>query len=488
MNNITEILFQQNHARLDKVAFVDEKGIITYRQLEDRTRRMSAWLVEQGIKPGDRVVLLLTDKIDTVVSILSTMLVGAVAVMTNPNGQQENIKYQIGLVTPGLILAEEKLIDFLKEVSTVPVKTTDEVINSVHKYAPWSNHDVGTLDDPALMLWTSGTSSKRPKVVVHLAKRMLDQGRLTGATAMEITSEDRIYSTGKLFFAYGFVIKILSAMWVGAEVYLDNALALPAHLRQIVKDYRPTLFCSVPVLFSQMLSEPVDMLPHARCVSSGDRLPDVLIDRWRTATGTTIHNCYGLTEFFVCSFNHQGDSAIGTPIPEQEIRIVNNDNQVLPANEVGHIQIKTITAGAGYYLEPEVNAQVFEPEWKPTGDLGYRDADNRFYGMGRAGDIIKVNGLFVNPGELEESLLSYPGVDQAAVVGKELRNDLVKIEAYIVVSADIKVDTNDLRRWMLTKYEKYSCPRTIHVVQELPRTDTGKLQRFKLKQAEGILI
>jgi benzoate-CoA ligase len=475
MNNIIEVLFERNRATPDKVAFEDEHGVITHSELESRARRMATWLVNYGVKPGDRVSIALYDRIDTVAAICATVLIGGVACMINPRGRRKNVLYQIEYVDPKLVIAESIL-------DVAASTTINEIVSASKQFVPWAGSSTTSIDDVAFMLWTSGTTG-HGKAVMQSHRNYIETSQLVGVDTIGVTGHDRIYATAKLFFAIGMYASFFWPLWAGAEAYLDLGLSIPARVRKNIETYQPTIFYSVPIIYSQISAQPIKCT--ALCLAGGDRLPQSVIDRWLVSSGQKIHNTSGVTEGTCCySYNRAGTTSAGTVVSGYAMRIVDEQGTELPAGKIGCLQIRTQYQALGYYQDPEWSSRVFGREWMPTGDYAYISDTGELNYMGRINDVIKINGQFINPSEIEDSLQNYPGVDQAAVVSCIDADELERIEAYIVPAGDAKLDIQDLRTWMLDRHERHACPRIIHTVDTLPRTDTGKVQRYILKQKE----
>jgi 4-hydroxybenzoate-CoA ligase len=477
MNNIIEVLFERNRSVPDKVAFEDEHGVITYSGLEARSRRMAEWMIRYGVKPGDRVSIVLYDRIDTVAAICATVLIGAVACMVNPRGRRDNMLYQIEYVEPALVIAEP--------VADIPHSSTiNEIVNGSAGLAPWQESSATNIDDVAFILWTSGTTG-HGKAVMQSHRNYIETSQLVGVDTIGVDSTDRIYTTAKLFFAIGMYASFFWPMYASAEAYLDSGLSIPARVRKNIERYQPTIFYSVPVIYSQLATRAIDC--SALCLAGGDRLPQSVIDRWQEHSGQLIHNTSGVTEGTCCySYNRMGTTSAGKIVKGYAMRVVDEAGKELVHNQIGRLQIRTDYQALGYYKDPEWTAKVFGHEWMATGDYAYITELGELNYMGRINDVIKINGQFVNPGEIEETLQNYPGVEQAAVISRIGPDDLERIEAYVVPAGTAQLNLQDLRAWMLSQHEKSTCPRVIHTVEELPRTDTGKVQRYILKQKETL--
>lgn len=460
MPNLARVLLSRNQSRLSSTAFQDETQTIDYATLERQSQQFAGWLSRQGLQPGDRVGILLPDSVDTVIAFLGTVLAGGIAVMISPQGRTETIEYKIKHTSPCVVLRQDNIKEILAQSRQFPPNFTV----------------AGNNKDPAFMLWTSGTTG-HPKAVVHSHDNVF--AHCVGVTELSVmaSSQDRIYSTAKLSFAYGIIHVLFGTMWAGACAFLDSGLAVPGRVCNNIQQFKPSIFFSVPVIYSQLVSRLKVDYP-IKFVSSGDRLPDALLTRWRQVIGQPIYNSLGTSECLTSFlFNHDGTTSVGQPVPMYQTRIVDGHGNTVPAGQVGHLQVKAPSAGLGYWNDEYWTAQYFK-DWITTGDSCYQDQLGNLYHMGRIGDVIKIAGHFINPKELEETLESYPGVEQAAVVSIPNEHGVERIEAYVVGTAT----SRELRHWMHKHHDRQQCPRKVHIVQELPRTDTGKIQRYKLRE------
>lgn len=471
MNNLAQILFEKNAENADRVVFEDNQETVTYAELEHRTRCLAAWLIDEGIRPGSRVNFVLLDKINTVAAFLAVTLIGAVAVMNNPRSRRDNLLQRLDFVDCALILAEPDLnIEYAVSV--------EQAVEVSAELMPFTGYHRSDLNDMAFMLWTSGTTG-HAKAVMHTHRSFLRNVE-TNCASYPTLSTDKIMCTSKLFFAFGINYSFMTTMWVGAQALLESGLTVPSTVRENIRRYQPTKIYSVPFVYSQLVSDQQPVEVHAKCFAAGDRLPPVLIDRWETMTGQRIYNMLGTSEVLnSILYNPKGTSSLGQATPGNRVRVVRADGILASVGEPGYLEVQAPTIALGYYKDPEWTGKIFK-DWVATGDVAYQDATGDFYHQGRATDIIKIRGQYVNPGDIEESLQAYPGVSQSAVVSRLGINDIAIVEAYVV--ADGTVTPKDLRKWILSKHERYMCPKIFYLVQELPRTDTGKVQRYLLRK------
>lgn len=481
MYNLAHTLFERNQSQPGRPAYTDDQETITYSQLEYRSRCFAQWLINHGVTPGDRIGIYLYDRISTVVAFLGTVYAGGIAVMSNPRGKDDNIIYQIDHTTPALVFAEPDRYFHMETLSNHPLWNIDTAMQEADSTLPATTPAVTQVYNTAFMLWTSGTTG-HSKAVMHSHHNAAVQSHSLGKMTLGIQSPDRIYSTAKLFFAYGIINSLFNTIWAGAHALLDPDMALPARVRRNIESFSPSYFFSVPVVYAQLGFRSEIGAVDAMCVSAGDRLPQPVVDQWEKVTGQTIYNCLGTTECLTAfSFNYHGGCSIGEPIPGYDMQVVDEHGNAMTSG-VGRLQVNAPSMGSGYWRDEEWTKQTFT-DWIATGDMAWCDARGQYHHVGRVGDIIKIAGQFVNPGELEETLTQYPGVEQAAVISRPNETGVEQIEAYVVPVLNRTLDALVLKQWMNRHHERHACPRKIHIVSELPRTDTGKIQRFRLRQA-----
>jgi benzoate-CoA ligase len=444
---------------------------VTYGEIEARARRIAAWLLLKGVKPGDLINLVLTDRINTIATFLGITLVGAVAVMINPRSNMQVLLYKLNFTDAKFTIAESNL----DLPDAVQIETVIQNSESVQPYVEYYNSDI---NDMAFILWTSGTTG-HAKAVMHSHRSFICNVETNMASCPTVAA-DKIFCTSKLFFAFGINYSFMTTMWAGAEAYLEPGLTIPSNFRQNVRKYQPTKIYTVPFVYSQLVNDQQPIKTNAMCFSAGDKLSSILIDKWESLTGKRIYNMLGTSEVLnSILFNPSGTNSLGKATLGNEIRIVDGEGNIVPIGQVGYLEVKAPTIALGYYKDPEWTNKIFK-EWVATGDVAYQDAElNYYYHQGRATDIIKIRGQWINPGDIEESISSHPDVEQCAVISKLGDNDIPIIEAFVV--AHTNLNQADLKKLVLTKHEKYMCPSTFHLVNELPRTDTGKVQKYLLR-------
>ncbi len=346
-------------------------------------------------------------------------------------------------------------------------------------------------DDMAFWLYTSGTTGG-PKAAIH-THRDLMACRHYGIDVLGATEKDRAFATSKLFFAYALGNALLIPLFVGARTCLRPEWADPGVVAETVDDFKPTLFFSVPTFYARLLD--ADLAPDTfrsvrAFVSAGERLPAEIYTRWKERFGAEILDGLGATEtIFMVLSNRPGRSragSAGTPVPGTEARLLDSAGQEVEDGVPGVLHVRTPSASVGYWNRLDASRRAFAGGWFRTGDVLTRDADGFYHHAGREDDIFKVAGMWVAPADIEAVLLSHPAVADAGVVGAEDAGGLVKPFAFVTTATTAGRSVclgivDDLTALVAEKLPAYQRPRRIVIVDELPRTPTGKLRRFLLK-------
>jgi benzoate-CoA ligase family protein len=368
----------------------------------------------------------------------------------------------------------------------------DDLAARLAAAAPELSAEPVSGDDAAFWLYTSGTTGG-PKAAIHLHRNLL-ACRHYGVDVLGADERDRVFATSKLFFAYALGNALLIPLHVGARTYLEPAWPEPSAVRRVLETFAPTLFFSVPTFYGHLLRAdlPRDAFRSVRaCVSAGERLPVDLYEAWRQRFGVEILDGVGMSEtIFMVLSNRPGKSragSAGTPVPGTDVRLLDADGQPAADGEAGVLHVRTPSACAGYWNRLDASRQAFVGEWLRTGDVFTRDADGFYHHAGRADDRFKVAGMWVAPADVEAALLAHQEVADAGVVGVALDGGLVKAVAFVVPRAGAPGAglAEALAAHLETRLPAHQRPRRIHVVDALPRTATGKLQRFVLRERAG---
>jgi len=491
-------------ARSNKIAVIDEAGACTYGELAQRVHRCANALREFGLEPGQRIVLCLLDTIDFPVSFLGSILAGIIPIPVNTLWTAPD--YAFLLADSGAqaaVVSENRLAVFLEAAQLANWKGRLIVSGSTNRGGlPTLSHLLEGAsqqseicptheNDVCFWLYSSGSTGK-PKAAVHLQTSLLQTAQLFGQNILGLNEHDIVYSAAKLFFAYGLGNALSFPFSVGATSILHAGRPTPEAVCKILREKRPTIFCGVPTLFSSLLAS--NDLPRAGehslrfCVSAGEALPEEVARAWKNRTGVEIVDGIGSTEMLHIFISNRPGAvrygATGFPVPGYEARIVDDSGVEIPRGEIGELQVKGPTRAAYYWNNPEKTGETFLGEWLRTGDRFFQDADGAFVHCGRSDDMLKVSGMWVSPTEVEAALIAHPAVLEVAVVGAADENNLIKPKAFVVTKRGVATNAElaqELQEFVKSKLAPHKYPRWITFLDELPKTATGKVQRFALR-------
>jgi benzoate-CoA ligase len=489
--------------RAEKLAYVDDDGSCTYAELAERVDRCATALAELGLQPEQPIMLCLQDTIDFPTAFLGSIKAGVVPIAVNTALTTADYEYMLrdsracALIVSGALLAV-----FTPLLGRIP--TLKHVIVSRGESAGW--HSFAALlarsrarfepaptsaDDPCFWLYSSG-STGAPKGAIHAHSSLIQTAELYGRPILGIRENDVIFSAAKLFFAYGLGNALSFPLAAGATTILMAERPTPEAVFKRLRSHLPTIFCGVPTLYSALLSSasaPKSSELRLRvCVSAGEALPRDIGERWVRQFGIDILDGIGSTEMLhIFLSNRPGEVRYGTtgcPVPGYEVRILGDEGQPARAGEIGELQVAGPTAALAYWNNPEMTRHTFNGPWTRTGDKYYVNEHGHYVHAGRTDDMLKVGGIYVSPVEVESALISHPAVLEAAVIGKEDECGLVKPLAFVVVKAGIEstsILAEELKQHVKSRMAPYKYPRWIEFVPDLPKTVTGKIQRFKLR-------
>ena len=502
-HNAAQALLARNAPRADKVAFIDAVtgDQLTFGQLTEQAWRFANVLRQQGFAPESRVLLCMLDTPQWPVVFLGCLLAGVVPVATNTLLTTKDFEYMLrdsrarGLVvSKALLPAFNELIGTLPDLKTVIVAGSTETaphlsLDELLATADATRECADTCsDDICFWLYSSGSTGS-PKGTVHLHSHLIQTAELYGQGVLGIRESDVVYSAAKLFFAYGLGNAFTFPMSVGATTVLLPARPTTDDVFGILKKHQPTIFYGVPTLYASLLAAPnrpaKSELNLRVCTSAGEALPAEIGKKWNAEYGCEILDGIGSTEMLhIFLSNRPGEVRYGTTgkaVPGYQLRIVNEDGKECEDGEIGELQINGPSAALMYWNNREKTKHTFAGEWTRSGDKYTRDADGYYTYGGRSDDMLKVGGIYVSPFEVEASLMTHPSILEAAVVGMADTDGLIKPKAYVVLKANENITTDDLKAHVKSQLAPYKYPRWIEFVKELPKTATGKIQRFKLR-------
>jgi benzoate-CoA ligase family protein len=475
-------------------ALVTPSRELTYAGLLDRVDGAAQALRRRGVGRGDRVALLLRDGVPWVVTFLASLRLGAVAVPMNTRLTPAQWHAMLidcaprALVLDRATLAPAEARAVVTPVTSVivaPELDPPGLLAASETPEPPVPVDAGT---PACWLYTSGTTGL-PKAAVHTHGDLL-AGHHYGIGVLGATRDDRIFATSKLFFAYALGTALVIPLLAGARAFLHPAWPDVRVVGDVVREFQPTLFFSVPTFYARLLGAglPRDAFASVRhAVSAGERLPAEVHDEFFERFGVAILDGLGATEtIYMILSNRPGAcraGSAGVPVPGTEARLLDDAGQPVPDGQPGVLHVKTPSASREYWNRPDASVRVFADGWFKTSDVCRRDAEGFYFHIGRADDLFKVAGMWVAPADVEGVLLAHPEVADAGVVGVEERGGLVKPFAFVVPRTSGREGdlAGELTALAAAKLPAHQRPREVIVVAELPRTATGKLQRFALR-------
>jgi len=494
--------------RAESVAIECGDRRLTYRDLQEQVNRAGTALKnELGVRPEERVVLLMLDVPEMIVAFFGAIKIGAVPVPVNTRWTAAEYEYVLRDSAARVIILSDTLhaeaskairgCSSVRDVVVAGADVDDARAIRFEKLLAGSSAvleaEPTSRDAPAFWLYSSGTTG-RPKGCVHLQHDMGVCADNYARGVLGIHQQDRCFSVAKLFFAYGLGNSMYFPFSVGATSILWPGAVTPAVVFDIVERYRPTLFFSVPTHYAMLLSHPPAErefdLSSVRCgVSAGEALPPALFHRFRERFGVEILDGIGSTEVLHIFISNQPGRArpgsSGVLVPGYEARLVDENGHPVPQGELGDLIVRGDSTCAFYWNQHEQTKDTIAGHWIRTGDKYQQDEDGYFWFAGRSDDMLKVGGIWVSPAEVEHLLLEHPAVQSCAVTGREDRDGLVKPVAHIVLREGIASGAelgDELQQFARQRLAEYKRPRWIEFVDALPVTATGKIQRFKLRQ------
>jgi benzoate-CoA ligase len=509
--NIAAALLDRNlgEPQVGRDAILYEGRRWTYGDVARLTNQAGNALRSLGVEPEQRVLLVLPDSPELVAAYLGSMKAGAVAVPCNTWLAPADYRYFLTHSRAVVLITAPPLLERLEPaLAGVPdlrhVLVVGGEVRGSSNVRSWEAAVAGAAsqmtaadtsrDDAAFWLWTSGSTGE-PKAAVHLHQDWAWCCELYAGRVLGYTAGDRSLSVSKLFHAYGLGNALMFPFWFGGSTVLYPGRPVPDLLYAAIDDARPTVFFGVPTAFAAMLQrEDVERrwsLASLRCcVSAGEPLPAVLYHRWRQRFGTEILDGLGSTEVLHMYISARPGEAVagssGRPVPGYDVRIVDDAGADLPPGQVGELLVKGPSTALGYWGRADQTRAKMRGEWFVSGDKYRCDANGHYWYAGRSDDMFKVGGEWVSPTEVEATLIEHGAVLECAIVPFDGGGGLLKPKAVVVPAAGVAAEpalAEDLQRFLRERLAAYKCPRLVEFVSELPKTATGKIQRFRLRQS-----
>jgi benzoate-CoA ligase len=508
--NFARHLFERNVSRAAKDAYVDDAGRLTYGELESRARRCAAALLASGLRREERVLLLMHDTNDWPVAFLGALYAGVVPVAINTLLTADDYAFILAHCRARAALASAPLLPVLQaamsqgghEVRSVLVSRGKELAAGCVDFESWlaAHEPLATAantraDEIAFWLYSSG-STGRPKGTVHTHANPYWTAELYGTPVLGLREDDLCFSAAKLFFAYGLGNALSFPLSVGATVLLMAERPTPDAIFRRWTERRPTVFFGAPTGYAGMLASPnlppKDAVALRLASSAGEALPREIGERFTAHYGVEIIDGIGSTEMLhVFISNRPGDVRYGTsgrPVPGYDIEI--RDESGRPIEETGRIgdlYIRGPSSALMYWHDRARSDATFQGGWTRSGDKYERDAAGYYVYSGRSDDMLKVSGQYVSPFEVEATLVAHPAVLEAALIGVTDENGLTRPKAYVVLkdrSAATEAMAEELKAFVKSRLAPHKYPRALEFIDELPKTATGKIQRFRLREVE----
>jgi 4-hydroxybenzoate-CoA ligase len=492
----------------ERRAFQDPWRSLTYAALAQSASRFAAALGRAGIRRERRVAMLMLDTVDFPPVFWGCLRAGVIPVPINTLLTPETVAYILADSRAEAVVVSAPLLEALRpaldaaNLRLVVVAEPDgsraatdhaALADILATEAPETAPAACSPDEPAFWLYSSG-STGAPKGVRHVHSSLRYTADTYGAEVLQIGPDDVMFSAAKAFHAYGLGNTMTFPMSVGASAVMLPGRPTPDAVLETMALHHPTLFGGVPTLYASLLANPM-LRPKAgsdrlrRCISAGEALPADIGRRWQAMVGLDILDGIGSTEMLHIFISNQANDIVygtsGKPVSGYEAMVIDEFERPSPFGEIGELIVKGPSAADGYWNQRDKTRRTFRGEWTYTGDKYTRDAQGYYRFAGRTDEMLKVSGVWVSPFEVEEALISHPTVLEAAVIGRIDRDGLLKPKAFVILketAADPDALIKALQDHVKARVGVWKYPRWIEFVDSLPKTATGKIQRFRLRE------
>ena len=482
-----------------KIAYIDEFSSYTFENLKESVEQVSYLLSDKGIVRNDRMLIAMLDRFSLPVTFLACIRSGVIPILSNTLLTQDDYQYMLqDSDAKGVFVSPEiqpLFTDLKSKLSFNQLITEDEINTAISSEKKERAQIVWQgPNDPCFWLYSSG-STGRPKGTVHKQSSMSETAKLYALPTLNLKDSDIIFSAAKLFFAYGLGNSLSFPLSVGATTILMSERPTPSSVFARLITHQPTVFFGVPTLYAALLADSnfpkPEQLNLRICVSAGEPLPEDIGLRWKEKTGLDIIDGIGSTEMLHIFLSNQAGQVkygtTGVPVNGYDLLIADENGEEVDCDSIGDLFVKGPTAALEYWNQPEKTKSTFKDGWTKTGDKYKKDSSGFYTYCGRSDDMLKVGGIYVSPTEVENCLMKHPAVFEAAIVGRKDDAGLIKPEGFVVLNEGYQAEATlmeQLQSYVKETLAPYKYPRWLHFVQDLPKTATGKIQRFKLRNTQ----
>ena len=509
--NAVDILEGNLADRAEKIALYAPTRTLTFGAVAAEVNQVANALKRAGVRPGEMVGLLAFDGPEWVTSFFGTLKIGAVHIGINTLLTADEYLYMLQDSRTRVLIMQDAIYPtiaqireratFLEQVIVIGAGDAEnDTAGETTSYAAWiagesiaSNAFPTHREDYATLNYSSGTTGQ-PKGILHAHKDLILTATLWGKNVLGLREDDRTFALAKLFFTFGTGGNLLMPWSVGASTVLyAGSPRDPKKVLEMIEQFQPTIFYNAPTGYAMTLAMPnftdaYDLSSLRLCVSAGEALPAPIWHQWKERTGLDIVDGIGATEVYHIFISNRPDDirpgSSGKPIPGFETRIIDDEGQDVSQGEIGNLILKGESIALAYLHQYVRSKETFRGEWFFTGDKYYVDEDGYYYHAGRTDDMLKVGGIWASPIEIESTILNHPAVLECAVVASTDQSDLVKPKAFVVLKEGFDGSTSLEEEIILFCRETmagFKRPRWVEFVEELPKTATGKVQRFRLR-------